>query len=222
MTTFYRFKADSDAWEYQGVGQTEESKPSLFSSPYTSWWFSHVNHTKDYVDAVFAGDQAKAVGAVRDLWHGVLDWGCLLSDDISAALMGEHTILVKILTDSAKTGLRAGEADYLTDYLLRNLESQTAHYKNSIPNFPADEWKKLFKDHIVATGARILALSKNDKAAAEKAMSDILANRDKIAIFSDQNFPVRARTKLMITLGALVLGAGAIGLVAWWANRDRE
>jgi len=215
MTEFYRFKADSDAWEYEGLGQTATGvKPG----PYTQWWADHVMHTTAYTDASFAKDNAKAVGAVRGLWNGVLDWGCLFCDDIAAALMGEHAMAVKFLADSAAIGLKQNEADYITDYLVRNLEMQTAHYKSLFPAFPADEWKNLFKEHITATGARILALSKGDKAAADEAMKTILSNRDKIAAFSNANFPVQ---RFGSYVAPLLFGVGFASLMGWlmWRNR---
>lgn len=188
---------------------------------YGQWWIDHVTHTREYADAIFAKDDTAAAKAACGLWCGVNYWGYLAGSRMAAALMGEHTIMVKTLVDSAAKGLKDKEADYLTDYLMRNLDAQTGLYTKLVKNFPADEWKTVFKDHIVHTGGYILALGKGDKTAFETEFALVLKNRDAMAAFADKIFAPPP-----IPMGGVVAGIGIsvalAGLISWAILRRKD
>ena len=157
-------------------------------SQISKWWHDHVGHTRRYVNGIFNKEPEKAHGALHGLWKGVHDWKRLSGVPGSAPLMGEHAILVKTLVDAGERGFRPGETENLVDYLKKNSKAQADLYGQKIPGFPKDEWKKLFDEHIDATGAEVVAAAKGDTKGFHENWKKILENRDKLSAFSDKAF----------------------------------
>lgn len=156
--------------------------------PRMQWWIDHVHHTREYVNGVFNKKPQQAVGAIRGLWSGVLEWRKITGLDLAPPLMGEHTIVAKIFTDSAARGFKPGERDYLVGYFLNNKDSQADLYGSALMDFPKEEFKKLFTDHIVYTGAYITDASKGDMKAFHADFQKVLENMHAMANFSLRAF----------------------------------
>lgn len=160
------------------------------SDPRGQWWIHHVHHTREYVNGVFNKRPTQAVAAVKGLWDGVLEWAHITGIPLAAPLMGEHTIVAKLFADSAARGFKPKESDYLVEYFLKNKDSQADLYTTSIPGFPKAEFKRLFTDHIVHTGAYITDASKGDMRAFETDYKKVLENMNALANFAVQYFPL--------------------------------
>jgi len=152
------------------------------------WWYTHVDHTRQYVGGIFNRQPFKAIKALEGLWHGVRQWQDL-TGVLGGVLMGEHTILIKKFIEHARD-FRTNEADYLVSYLMEDADDQTKIYKQKFDSFPADQWEKLFKDHIAETGAYVTALAKGDMSGYEDHWRKVLENTKEIAEFARSSFPV--------------------------------
>jgi hypothetical protein len=160
------------------------------SDPRAQWWVDHVHHTREYVNGVFNKMPMQAIAAIKGLWHGVLEWAHLTGIELAAPLMGEHTIVAKLYVDSSARGFKPKESDYLVEYFLKNADSQADLYASAIPGFPKAEFRRLFTDHIVFTGAYIADAGKGDLKAFESDFKKVLENMHALANFSAQYFPL--------------------------------
>jgi hypothetical protein len=159
-----------------------------FDDPRAQWWIDHVKHTREYVNSIFNKKPPAMIEAAKGLWHGVVEWANIVGSDLASFLMGEHTVLAKTLADSAERGFKPNEFTYLAAYLMKNAVAQANLYASLFPNFPKDEFLKLFTAHIEATGAYIAAAAKGDMETFKKSYQKVLDNMRELANFSLKAF----------------------------------
>lgn len=147
-----------------------------------TWWFDHVAETYMYVAATRQGDAAMQASAVEKLVEGTASWGTLLRIPDAGKLMLDHVSGVKNLVDAAFGG-NVNAIQPTIEAVLANVVQQTELYLRTIPNFPAEDWAKLFTTHITATGGYILALSGGDAEDFKKNYNNVILNRNALARF---------------------------------------
>ncbi len=145
-----------------------------------SWWLDHVGETYVYVLATRAGDPGMQATSIDRLLNGARDWGSLIDVPQASGLMNDHVLIMKHLADSAFGHDQEG-ADRAIDGLILNMDRQGDLYQRQVPNFPTDEWRKLFETHLQATGGYILALSAGDIPDFKAKYGQALTNRNHLA-----------------------------------------
>lgn len=149
----------------------------------TIWWTHHILSTRAYLEAALAGDVLGTVAALQELWVSVLQWQRITRSAIAGALMGEHTVLAKLLINcfAQKSGSECTTT--ATAALMNNVSSQGMLF----PVLP-DVFASLFGQHVEITGAYITALSGGDQAAFESLFADALKNGEALSAFTDEVF----------------------------------
>jgi hypothetical protein len=164
--------------------------PNDPKDPRVAWWLDHVMHTRMYVGGVFNKKPEQAINAINGLWKGVIEWGKLTDSRLAAPIMGEHTILAKLFTDSAARGFQDKEMDYLVGYLMGNKNAQVGLYGQVFDNFPAGKFDKLFSDHISHTGAYIATAAAGDMKSSDAHWAQVQQNAKDLAMFWLNVIPV--------------------------------
>lgn len=160
------------------LGQDAAVKPASVGE---EWWSHHIMNTRAYAEAALSGDEEGAIAALKELWKAVLDWQKLTGCPVAAALMGEHTVLAKLLVDCFVTG--AGEACTSTavDGVVRNVE---AHRKYFFKN--PEEFVSLFGRHSELAGAYITDLAAGDMESFNQHFGEAIENGQQLAAFTDR------------------------------------
>lgn len=160
------------------LGQDVTIKPESVGE---KWWSHHIMNTKAYAAAALSGDEEGAVSALKELWKAVLDWQEITGCPVAGALMGEHTVLAKLLVDCFVT--KAGEACTGTavDGVVRNVEAHRKYFFKD-----PDQFVALFGPHAQLAGAYITDLAAGDMASFDNHFASALKNGHQLAEFTDR------------------------------------
>lgn len=160
-----------------------QPQPQASGSPGRRWWDHHIRNTRALAEAAFAGDNQGALAAVGELWDAVKNWEKLTGSPVAGVLMGEHTVLAKLLVDCLSKNLGQGCADAAVGGLLRNVEAQRALFPRQPGAFAA-----LFGPHTELAGAYITDLSQGNMDDFKAHFAQALANGDQLGAFTDRAF----------------------------------
>lgn len=147
------------------------------------WWLHHIVATRAYLEAALSGNSAGAVAAVDNLWTAALQWQNITRSPIAAALMGEHTMLAKLLIDCLANHWGDGCTEAAVRGLMNNITSQRLL-------FPVhrNEFADLFSKHTNLAGDYITDLAIGDQAAFDAHFAEALKNGQALGVFTDEVF----------------------------------
>ncbi len=148
----------------------------------TLWWGHHIHATRAYAEGAIQGNPGKALQAGVQLWEMAIQWGSITRSEIAALLIGEHTMLAKLLVDGL-AGAKDGWPDVAVAALVANVQAQGKLFPRDPSGFVA-----LFGPHVEITGAYITALAKGDMQTFESKFQEALQNGAQLAAFTDRTF----------------------------------
>jgi hypothetical protein len=146
------------------------------------WWGHHIRATRAYAEGMIAGDFEKALQAGVQLWEMAIQWGFITRSDIAGLLIGEHTMLAKLLVDGLAGG-KDGWPDVAVAALVANVQAQGKLFPRDPAGFVA-----LFGPHVEITGAYITALAKGDMSTFNSKFQEALENGGQLAAFTYRTF----------------------------------
>jgi len=150
------------------------------------WWMHHILNTRAYAETSFQNDLPGALKAVGELWRAVLDWQALTHSPVAGVLMGEHTVLVKLLVDCIALGKGNSCADTAVEALLRTVDESAQLFPRDPAGFAA-----LFGPHTQLAGAYITDLANKDQESFQTHWAQALANGEALGRWTDEHFFVR-------------------------------
>ena len=152
-------------------------------SPGRRWWMHHIRNTRALAEAAFAGNDKAALAAIGELWSAVKSWELLTKSAVAGVLIGEHTVLAKLLVDCLASGANSACSLTAVDALMRNVEAQRALFPKNAAAFG-----DLFKTHTELAGAYITDLANKDQEAFQAHWAKALENGDALGAFTDETF----------------------------------
>lgn len=168
---------------FLGQVRLAQASPSPAGSPGTAWWRHHIANTRALAEAAFAGDSAGAVAAVKQLWEAVKNWERLTGSPVAGVLMGEHTVLAKLLVDCLSLNQGEGCVATAVGALMRNVEA----HRELFPRRPR-EFADLFGPHTELAGAYITDLANGNVEEFDAHFAQAVRNGDDLGRFTDQVF----------------------------------
>lgn len=148
-----------------------------------NWWLHHILATRAYLEAALSGNTTGTVAAVDSLWAAALQWQNITRSAIAAALMGEHTMLAKLLVDCLANRWGDGCAQAAVQGLMNNVTSQRLL-------FPVrrNEFVDLFSKHTDLAGEYITDLAMGDRTSFDAHFAEALKNGEALGAFTDEVF----------------------------------
>lgn len=172
-------------FEHKFLGQVPiAGGPQSVASRGRQWWMHHIFNTRALAEAAMAGDVDGALAAIGELWAAVLDWQKITGSPVAGVLMGEHTVLAKLLVECLSHRLGDSCAQTAVAALMRNVDSQAQLF----PRQP-EEFASLFGPHTELAGAYITDLAQGDKAAFQEHFAQAVKNGELLGEFTDRVFP---------------------------------
>jgi hypothetical protein len=144
----------------------------------TEWWIHHIANTRALAEAALSGDEQGALVAVRELWKAVKEWERMTGSWAAGVLMGEHTVLAKLLVDIYAQ--KKGDVSTAIDALMRNVDSQRKLFPKE-PNQFAD----LFGPHTQLAGTYIADLADGRLDDFNAHFAQAISNGKELGAFTD-------------------------------------
>ena len=172
-------------FERQFLGQVPIAQPGSRSaeSPGRRWWMHHIFNTRALAEAAMAKDTPSALAAIAELWAAVKEWERITGSATAGVLMGEHTVLAKLLIECLAHKLGDSCAQTAVAALMRNVDSQAQLF----PRQP-EEFASLFGPHTELAGAYITDLAQGDQAAFQEHFAQAVKNGELLGTFTDRTF----------------------------------
>lgn len=165
------------------LGQVRLAQRGEQLTPGHRWWNHHIFNTRALAEGVFAGDSAAAMQAAGELWNAVKNWELITRSSVAGLLIGQHTILAKLLVDCFAAGGKEACVQTAVDALMSNVEAQRAFFPREPEAFAA-----LFGPHTELAGAYITDLAKGDRESFDQHWAQALENGSRLGDFTDQVF----------------------------------
>ena len=147
------------------------------------WWMHHILNTRALGEAAHRGDNQAVLAAIGELWKAVKDWEKLTKSPVAGVLMGEHTVLVKLLIDCLAKDKGSGCSDTALDALMGNVESQKALFPKDPEGFAY-----LFGPHTALAGAYTTDIFNDDTDAFNTHFGQAIENGKQLAAWTDRTF----------------------------------
>jgi len=172
-------------FERQFLGQVPIAQPGSRSaeSPGRRWWMHHIFNTRALAEAAMAKDTPSALAAIAELWAAVKEWERITGSATAGVLMGEHTVLAKLLIDCLSLGLGGSCGATAVDALMRNVDSQRVLF----PKDP-DTFASLFGPHTELAGAYITDLAEGRMEDFNMHFAQAVKNGELLGTFTDRTF----------------------------------
>lgn len=127
----------------------------------STWWFPFAREAYKYALAHYEQKREVRDRVGIALLEKGAQWGTLVGAPAAALLMKAHAGFFMRLADSAWTRHKRG-MDLSVDRLVANADDQGLLYAATFARFSKDEFVRLFKLYISATGGIALAFSRSD------------------------------------------------------------
>lgn len=172
-------------FEHRFLGQVPIAQPGSRSadSPGRRWWMHHIFNTRALAEAAMAGDVDSALAAIGELWAAVLEWQKITGSPIAGVLMGEHTVLAKLLIECLAHKLGDSCSQTAVAALMRNVDSQAQLFPKDRETFAS-----LFGPHTELAGAYITDLAEGRMDDFNMHFGQAVKNGELLGAFTDRAF----------------------------------